>query len=68
MPGAYPRTATLALANATLPYVMRLADRGLQALREDVGFGKGVNIHRGYITSKPVAKALQLMQRFKAFS
>lgn len=68
MPGAYPRTATLALANATLPYVMRLADQGLQALRDDTGFGKGVNIYNGHITSKPVAEALQLMHRFKSFA
>jgi alanine dehydrogenase len=68
MPGAYPRTATLALANATLPYVMRLADQGLQALRDDAGFGKGVNVHNGSITSEPVARTLQLMRHFKTFS
>jgi alanine dehydrogenase len=67
MPGAYPRTSTLALTTATLPYVLRLADQGLDALRADPGFGKGVNTYKGYVTSKPVAEALCLLSQFKEF-
>ncbi|HEY7712749.1 MAG TPA: alanine dehydrogenase, partial [Candidatus Entotheonella sp.] len=68
MPGAYPRTATIALTNATLPYTVQLADNGLDALRNDPGFGKGVNTYQGYITSKPVAEALHLTSRYIEFS
>jgi alanine dehydrogenase len=68
MPGAYPRTATLALTTATLPYVLQLAQQGLTALRDDPGFGKGVNTYQGYVTSKPVAEALGLLSQFKEFA
>jgi alanine dehydrogenase len=68
MPGAYPRTATLALTTATLPYVLQLAQQGLAALRDDPGFGKGVNTYKGYVTSKPVAEALGLLSQFKEFA
>lgn len=67
MPGAYPRTSTIALTNATLGYVMRLASGGLLALRADLGFAKGVNTHNGYITCRPVAEHLQMLSKFRAF-
>jgi alanine dehydrogenase len=67
MPGAYPHTATIALTDATLPYVLRLAEQGLSALRNHAGFGKGVNTYRGYITAYPVANALGMMSRLKPF-
>ena len=65
MPGAYPRTSTLALNSATLPYVLRLADRGLSALRGDTGFAKALNTYQGYITCRPVAEALGLEDRYR---
>ncbi len=68
MPGAYPSTSTLALTTATLPYVLNLAHQGLDALRADPGFGKGVNTYKGYVTSKPVAEALGLLPQFKEFA
>ena len=68
MPGAYPRTSTIALTTATLPHAVKLADSGLSALREDGGFAKGVNTHKGYVTCKPVAESLDLMSQFKEFS
>ena len=68
MPGAYPKTSTIALTTATLPYAAKLAHQGLEALRTDRGFGKGVNTHQGYVTYQPVAEALGLMPRFKKFS
>lgn len=65
MPGAYPRTSTLALTTATLPYVQRLAAGGLEVLRGDPGFAKGVNTHAGHVTCKAVAEALGLASRYR---
>ncbi|MGB5678030.1 MAG: alanine dehydrogenase, partial [Gammaproteobacteria bacterium] len=45
MPGAYPRLSTLALTHATLPYALKLANSGLDALRADQAFARGVNTH-----------------------
>lgn len=59
MPGAVPRTSTYALNNATLPYVVRLADRGYRAaLAEDEHFRNGLNVHRGRVTQRDVAENL----------
>jgi alanine dehydrogenase len=61
MPGAVPRTSTLALSNATLPAVRALARKGVrQALREDAHLRAGVNVHRGTICHVAVAEALGL--------
>jgi alanine dehydrogenase len=57
MPGAVPRTSTEALTAATLPYVLRLAGRGLEALRDDPGLGAGASTVRGKLVSEPVAAA-----------
>jgi len=67
MPGAYPRTSTLALTTATFPYLKRLADQGLDALREDAGFAKALNTYRGFITCKPAAEGLGLLERYRDF-
>jgi len=57
MPGAVARTATFSLTNATLPYVLRLADRGYKAaLRDDADFRSGLNIHAGLVTHRAVAE------------
>jgi alanine dehydrogenase len=59
MPGGVARTSTFALTNATLPYVLALADKGYQkALVEDVNLREGLNIHHGKVTYKAVAEAL----------
>jgi alanine dehydrogenase len=59
MPGAVPRTSTFALQNATLPYVLDLADKGYRhALIEDRGLLNGLNVNAGHITHKAVADAL----------
>ncbi len=60
MPGAVARTSTFALTNATLPYVLQLAERGVAALRNDAGFLAGLNVCCGAITCRPVAEALKL--------
>jgi len=67
MPGAYPRTSTIALTTATLPYVLKLAKKGIKNLKEDSGFAKGVNTYQGNITYKPVAEALNMLDKFKEF-
>lgn len=59
MPGAVARTSTLALNNATLPYIVALADLGWKAaVARDKHLANGLNIHEGAITSKEVAEAL----------
>jgi len=64
MPGAVARTSTFALNNATLPYVMALADKGYrQALLDDAGLLEGLNVHGGRITYEAVARALELDYR-----
>ncbi len=56
MPGAVPFTSTFALNNATLPYVLALADKGYQqALSEDPNLLHGLNVHKGWLTIKEVA-------------
>jgi alanine dehydrogenase len=61
MPGAVPITSTMALTNATLPYVLALANKGVQrALADDPGFLAGLNVAAGRLTSAPVAEAVGL--------
>ncbi len=58
MPGAVPSTSTYALTNATLPYIVELANRGWRdALRRDPALAKGLNVHDGEVTYGPVAEA-----------
>ncbi len=60
MPGAVARTSTFALNNATLPYVLDLANKGAQrALMENPNFRKGLNVMKGRITHWEVAEALK---------
>jgi alanine dehydrogenase len=57
MPGAVPVTSTWALTNATMPYVLRLADHGVhRALGADPGFMLGLNVAGGKLTYEPVAR------------
>ncbi|BBY79048.1 alanine dehydrogenase [Mycolicibacterium pulveris] len=59
MPGALPRTSTFALTNATVPYVLRLADLGWQAAcRADPALANGLTSHDGALLSEEVARAL----------
>jgi alanine dehydrogenase len=58
MPAAVPNTSTLALTNATFPYVLRLANHGVAALsRTDAGMREGVNTYAGHLTSDAVAQS-----------
>ncbi|MFN2382894.1 MAG: alanine dehydrogenase, partial [Gemmatimonadota bacterium] len=64
MPGAVPRTSTIALTNATLPYTRRLASMGWQAAcRESAALRRGLNVVRGSVTYPGVAEAFQLPYR-----
>jgi alanine dehydrogenase len=58
MPGAVPRTSTLALTNATLPYALQLANKGWKrALRDNAALLKGLNMADGKVTYGGVAEA-----------
>jgi alanine dehydrogenase len=60
MPGGVPRTSTFALNNATLPFVLALADKGWKrALQDDGHLLNGLNVHRGLVTHREVAEALR---------
>ncbi|MGB3616535.1 MAG: alanine dehydrogenase, partial [Catalinimonas sp.] len=64
MPGAVPYTSTKALTNATLPYVVQLANRGwLEACRRDADLRKGLNVVRGEVVYRGVADAFELPYR-----
>lgn len=61
MPGAVPRTSTYALSNATLPYAIKLADKGLAAaVMADPTLALGVNSYQGKVTYKAVAEAFDM--------
>ena len=58
MPGAVARTSTFALNNATLPFIVTLAEKGYaRALKDDTNLREGLNVHRGRITYRAVAEA-----------
>ena len=61
MPGAYPKTASVALTNATLFYMRKLANEGsLEAIKNDPALALGVNLYRGSVTNRAVAETLDL--------
>jgi len=61
MPGAVPLTSTVALTNATLPYAVKIADKGWQAIaRVDEGIREGLNVIEGKVTYAGVAEAFGL--------
>ncbi|MBW8313214.1 MAG: alanine dehydrogenase [Rhizobium sp.] len=58
MPGGVARTSTFALTNATLPYAVQLANKGVQAMLDDTHLLNGLNVHAGKITYEAVARDL----------
>lgn len=61
MPGAVPRTSTYGLSNATLPYVLKLANKGFEtAVGQDPALALGVNVYKGQITYPAVAEAFDM--------
>jgi alanine dehydrogenase len=58
MPASVPHTSTFALTNATFPYLLSLANKGLaRAASEDAGLRAGVNTYRGEVTHRGVAES-----------
>ncbi len=61
MPGAVARTSSYSLTNATLPYVMELANKGcLQAVKDNSALARGVNIYKGKLTCRAVGESLNM--------
>ena len=61
MPGAVGRTSTIALCNATLPYALKIANKGYEkAAGEDAGLAEGINLVGGRVTNAAVAESLHL--------
>ena len=59
MPGGVPRTSTIALNKATIPFIINLANKGYKkSLKEDLNFMNGLNIFKGQVTYKAIAKDL----------
>lgn len=59
MPGAVPRTSTMALTNVTVPYALQIANKGaIKAVKENVGLAEGVNTLNGFVTYEAVARDL----------
>jgi alanine dehydrogenase len=64
MPGAVGRTSTIALCNATMPYALRIANKGYEkAAAEDAGLGEGINLVGGRVTNGAVAESLHLQHQ-----
>jgi alanine dehydrogenase len=63
MPGAVPKTSTYALANATFPYLLQIADRGyVKAGRDNSAIAHGINLVGGKVTSPEIAQLFQLKE------
>ena len=61
MPGGVPRTSTMALNKATLPLLIKIADKGYKkTLQENKNYLAGLNVYRGHITHKGVADAFKM--------
>lgn len=64
MPGAVPRTSTMALTNATLPYVVEIANKGYErAMEENREIARGINLIRGEVVHRAVAESLGMSYR-----
>lgn len=64
MPGAYPRTSTLALTNVTLPYIRTIAGRGVdRVIREDAAIRSALNAYRGDIVHRALAESMGLIAK-----
>lgn len=64
MPGAYPRTSTLALTNATLPHIKVIAEKGIEkAIREDHGIRSSLNTYKGGIAHRTLAESIGIAHK-----
>lgn len=64
MPGAYPKTATMTLTEATLPYVFEIAARGMEGVAKHQGLRKAVNIYQRHICCQQIAFDLDMMRQY----
>ena len=68
MPGAVPRTSTFALSNATMPYALQIANKGVKAaMRDNPALMKGLNVYEGKVTNEAVAEAQELLYEAVSF-
>ena len=67
MPGAFPKTSTIALSKVTLPYILKLADNGVSDFFKADGLALAVNCHKGFITNQAVASSVDMPDKFKLF-
>ncbi len=67
MPGVFSRTSTLALTNLTLPYIKRIASSGFEAIKNDIEFLTGLNIHNSNIIYKKVAEDVGMIDKYTDF-
>lgn len=65
MPGAYPKTATLALTDVTTAYVLAIADNGMEGVLKNKGLLKAVSSYNGYLTCEQVALDLGMIEQYK---
>jgi len=65
MPGAYPITSTIALSDATLPYILKIADTGKDSLLADRALLKAINTYNGKITCKAAAEGLGMLDDYQ---
>ena len=68
MPGAYPRTSTIALTDATIPYILKIANIGKESLITDETLIKAINTCYGKITCKAVAEGLNMLNDYQLIS
>lgn len=67
MPGAYPRVSTMALSEATLPYIQQIAEFGMEIFRDNPHLAQAINTYDGHICIKNVAESLDMMTEYKSF-
>jgi alanine dehydrogenase len=65
MPGAYPRTSTMALTEVTIPYLLDIAAQGLAMFKTSKNLAKAINTFAGYVTHQQVAQDLGLQSKYK---
>lgn len=68
MPGAYPRTSTIALTDATLPYLLQLADNGIEHFASNSGSRKAINTFKGQLCCYEVAERFGLEKQYQPLS
>ncbi|MCU7837571.1 MAG: alanine dehydrogenase [gamma proteobacterium symbiont of Taylorina sp.] len=66
MPGAFPKTSTIALSKVTLPYILKLADKGLAEFAKEKGQSLAVNCCNGFLSNRAVALSVDMLDKFRS--